>query len=169
MKSWGSIIRVALLGIGAGCHTSDVYSVNLQCETRKRRRKREGPWHSIVSSCFCNPFPLSFPQSCSPCLHAEVTLVLLKLRYWSQQLACVQSCFKLITGPTQNDMSVLKTTECSSCLNWHMITAIFKQQKYFKTSTLLSLRDRMDSFLGSGNAYPKTKSTGGRVQRSWIC
>lgn len=41
MKSWGTIIRAALLGIGAGCHTSDVYSVNLQCETRKRRRKRE--------------------------------------------------------------------------------------------------------------------------------
>lgn len=91
MKSWGSTIAVALLGIGAGCHTSD--AVNLQCETKKTRRKREGLWHSIVSSWLYSPFPQSFMS----CLHAEVTSAFLKLIHLSQQLACVQACFKLIT------------------------------------------------------------------------
>lgn len=35
--------------------------------------------------------------------------------------------------------SVLKFSESFSCFNWHKITALFKQQKYFKTSILLSL------------------------------
>lgn len=72
MKSWGGIITVALLGIGAGCHTSDVYAVNLQCETRKRRRKREG--HDTVLSALTSAIPslLCSLRALGP-VHAEVT------------------------------------------------------------------------------------------------